>query len=86
MIALSITRTRPHSWRGCEPPTPNERLAAFRAELHQRADFEPMSHAAQIARGVAWQHEFRRRPIPRHRALIPLSYINTPAQAGKEIR
>ncbi|KAF1008957.1 MAG: hypothetical protein GAK28_00589 [Luteibacter sp.] len=59
--------------RSCNPLTPKERIAAFRAELHQRADFEPLVYDARMARGLAWRAELARRPIPRHRALVPVS-------------
>lgn len=72
MHALMVIR-RAATWTDCRPPSDRERLAAFRGALHQRHDFEPLAHAAQIARGVAWLAEFQRRPIPRHRALVPVA-------------
>lgn len=65
-----IARTKPLSWQGCERPTDNQRVIAFREQLMSRGDYQPEIHAAQIRFGVTWIEEFRRRPIPRHRALV----------------
>ena len=60
MNALA-TITRVSGWQDCRVPTARERLAAYRAQLHNRDDFDPLAHAAQIAHGVAWLDAFRRR-------------------------
>lgn len=30
MLPSFLSRTKPKSWKGCEPPTPEERLAEFK--------------------------------------------------------
>jgi hypothetical protein len=49
-------------------PIPNEvRIRQFRTEYAKRTD--RMEHDARIAGGVAFLDDFRKRPIPKHRAL-----------------
>lgn len=67
---LSITRTQRKSMKGCRPPMPQERLAAFREELQMRPDYDPQAHDAKIIRGIAFVTQLQQRPIPKHRALV----------------
>jgi hypothetical protein len=81
MNALTIFRTKPHSFEGCTPPSDKERLKGFRDQLQELPDYEPLLHAAQIAKGVTWLDEFKRRPIPKHRALVPVGKRRLRVQA-----
>lgn len=61
---------QPTRWNGVRHvATPTERLAIWRQSVTTRSDFSHEIEAYRAARGIAWLHWSRRRPIPRHRAL-----------------
>lgn len=35
MLPSFLSRTEPKSWKGCEPPTPDERLAEFKFKWYR---------------------------------------------------
>lgn len=54
----------------CRPLRNAERVQRFRLQAVPLTDEARMDHEARIAAGVHWQDQFRRRPIPKHRALV----------------
>lgn len=50
-----------------------ERVSRFRRLAEPLTDQERIERDAQIAAGVRWLEEFRTRPIPKHRALVPIT-------------
>jgi hypothetical protein len=50
-----------------------ERVSRFRKHTEPLTDQERMERDAQIAAGIRWLEEFRTRPIPKHRALVPVT-------------
>lgn len=52
-------------------PTDRDRLRAYSQRLAARPDHDPNEHARRAIRGELWRRSLAKRPIPRHRALIP---------------
>jgi hypothetical protein len=48
--------------------------------IRNRADFDHQIHASRVARGVRRQGELVRLPIPKHRALVPVSKVKRAKQ------
>lgn len=56
--------------RDLRTPTEQQRVEAYEQRLRSLGDYNRHVHNARIRGGMAWQDRFRRRPIPRHRALV----------------
>lgn len=53
------------------PPTNQARMRRYSQRLAARPDHDPNEHARRAIRGELWRRSLAKRPIPRHRALIP---------------
>lgn len=69
-LAASLQPTR---WRVRHVPTPAERIAMWRNSVTTRSDHNHLVESHRAARGIAWLAALQRRPIPRHRSLVPVA-------------
>lgn len=67
-----ITRASRHL-ESVRPLRNAERVQQYR-DRHPVTDHDRMERDSKIAAGVRWQKEFIARPIPKHRALVPINH------------